>query len=45
VRAAALQGELDCLFRLCLHPTSPNPGSAARAERRGDGAPAVLPTV
>ena len=43
--AAALQGELDRLFRLCLHPTSPNPGSAAKAKRRGGGGPAVRSTV
>src|ERR1700751_4803228 len=45
VGAAALQGELDLLFSLCLHPTSPDPGSAARAERRGVGTLAVLSTV
>jgi hypothetical protein len=45
MRAAALQGEFDRLFRLTLHPTSPDPGSAAPAERRDVGALAVLSSV
>src|SRR6516162_510383 len=44
VGAAALQGEFDRLFRLTFHPTSPDPGSAARPNR-DETAPAVLSNV
>src|SRR6516165_12263055 len=44
VGAAALQGEFDRLFRLTFHPTSPDPGSAARPNP-DETAPAVLSNV